>query len=52
MLTGSMAMALYATPRMTRDVDVVIECRPEDSGRIAGLFQSDCYVTRRASATR
>jgi hypothetical protein len=25
MMTGSMAMAIYASPRMTRDVDVVVD---------------------------
>ena len=25
MLTGSMAMAIYSVPRMTRDIDLVIE---------------------------
>src|SRR5882762_7423340 len=30
MLTGSMAMNYYAQPRMTRDIDVVIEITPED----------------------
>ena len=44
MLTGSMAMAIYAVPRMTRDIDLVIECRPEDAPRIAALFEADCYV--------
>lgn len=44
MVTGSMAMAAYAVPRMTRDIDVVIECRPEDADRICKLFEADCYV--------
>ena len=44
MLTGSMAMAIYAVPRMTRDIDLVIECQPEDAARIAALFKVDCYV--------
>ncbi|MCD5416109.1 hypothetical protein LR032_03265 [Candidatus Bipolaricaulota bacterium] len=35
MLTGSMAMAIYAVPRMTRDIDLVIECHLEDSPKIA-----------------
>jgi predicted nucleotidyltransferase len=48
MITGSMALAVYAVPRMTRDVDFVIECRPEDSERVAGLFEADCYVDRSA----
>jgi hypothetical protein len=44
MLTGSMAMNYYAQPRMTRDIDVVIEIRPEDVERFAALFQPDYYV--------
>ncbi|MFH1865730.1 MAG: hypothetical protein ABIK85_07590 [Candidatus Eisenbacteria bacterium] len=44
MMTGSMAMSIYAVPRMTRDVDFVIECTPDDAPRIVELFQADCYV--------
>lgn len=44
MLTGSLAMAVYATPRMTRDIDVVVELQPEDVKRVAALFATDCYV--------
>ena len=46
MMTGSMAMATYAVPRMTRDIDFVIECGPEDAARIATLFEDDCYVVK------
>jgi len=55
MLTGSMAMGLYAVPRMTRDIDVVIECQPDDAATIAALFEADCYVdveSIREAATR
>lgn len=44
MITGSVAMAVYAIPRMTRDIDLVIECGPGDAERIAKLFEADCYV--------
>ena len=44
MLTGSMAMAIYAVPRMTRDIDLVIECHLEDSPTITQIFKADCYV--------
>ncbi len=47
-MTGSMAMAVYATPRMTRDIDVVIESRPEHVDTIVRLFETDCYVSRDA----
>jgi hypothetical protein len=46
MVTGSMAMLFYAVPRMTRDIDLVIECFPGDSERIARLFENDCYLDR------
>ena len=48
MLTGSMAMAIYAVLRMPRDVDlVIIECHLEDSAKIARLFEADCYVSKK-----
>ena len=50
MMTGSMAMAVYATPRMTRDVDVVLECSDGDVDTIVGLFAPDCYIDRTAVA--
>jgi hypothetical protein len=45
MLTGSVAMSLYCQPRMTRDIDLVVEChgtKPEDWVR---MFAADCYVS-------
>ena len=44
MLTGSLAIAVYAVPRMTRDIDVVVEVTPKDTKRFAELFSKDCYV--------
>lgn len=44
MLTGSMAMNYYATPRMTRDIDLVVALSAEDSVRIRSLFEPDYYV--------
>ena len=44
MVTGSMALAVYAVPRMTRDIDLVVEYRPQDAVRLADLFAGDCYV--------
>jgi hypothetical protein len=45
MLTGSMAMNYYAQPRMTRDIDVVIEITPADVERVTDLFRPDYYVS-------
>lgn len=44
MLTGSMAMNYYATPRMTRDIDVVIEWRPEHTKGFEEAFASEYYI--------
>lgn len=46
MLTGSMAMAIYAVPRMTRDIDLVVEAGAVDVDKIVGLFSEDCYIDR------
>ena len=40
MLTGSMALNYYAVPRMTRDIDLVVELEPGDAERLVRLFQS------------
>ena len=46
MITGSMAGNFYATPRMTRDIDMVIELSGKDAGRVVGLFQHEYYIDR------
>lgn len=44
MLTGSMALAYYASPRMTRDIDLVVELDPAGAQRVAELFAPDYYL--------
>lgn len=44
MLTGSMAMSLYSIPRMTRDIDIVIDPKPHQADTIFKLFKEDCYI--------
>lgn len=48
MLTGSVAVSYYAEPRMTRDVDLVVELQPADAARLVDLFGADfdCDVDR------
>lgn len=46
MVTGSMAANFYATPRMTRDIDLVVELREGDVGRVVALFQDEYYIDR------
>lgn len=48
MLTGSMALALYASPRMTRDIDLVIDCDQAGADRLVAAFERDSYVSREA----
>jgi hypothetical protein len=44
MVTGSIAANYYTVPRMTRDIDIVIELSETDLGRFVGIFQEDFYV--------
>ena len=46
MITGSMAANFYTTPRMTRDIDLVIELSERDVERVTGLFQDEYYIDR------
>jgi hypothetical protein len=45
MLTGSLAMNYYAEPRMTRDLDIIIEIFPKDINRIIDKFQKEYYIS-------
>jgi hypothetical protein len=45
MLTGSLALSYYAEPRMTRDIDLVVECAGHDARRLVALFEPDYYVS-------
>ena len=44
MLTGSVALSYYAEPRMTRDIDVVVELYGRDTKWVAAQFSPDYYV--------
>jgi len=48
MLTGSVAMSVYAEPRMTRDIDIVVELAAQDAPRVVELFAPDYYVSDEA----
>ena len=45
MLTGSLALSYYAEPRMTRDIDLVVECAGCDPKRLVALFEPNYYVS-------
>ena len=44
MLTGSFALAFYATPRMTRDLDIVVALTDGDVAALVEAFAGDFYV--------
>jgi hypothetical protein len=48
MLTGSVAMSVYAEPRMTRNIDIVVELAATDARRVMELFSPDYYVADEA----
>lgn len=46
MVTGSMAANFYAVPRMTRDIDLVVELSEQHVDRVTRLFQQEYYIDR------
>lgn len=44
MVTGSTAANFYTVPRMTRDIDIVVELSEGDIGRFIPLFESEYYL--------
>jgi hypothetical protein len=48
MITGSVALNYYAVPRMTRDIDLVVELSLADVDRVCELFGGDFYLEREA----
>ena len=46
MISGSFAANYYAVPRMTRDIDIVIELKHDDVDRFTGLFEDDFYINK------
>ena len=45
MITGSIALSFYTTPRFTRDIDVVIEVSFSEWQKIVELFEKDYYIS-------
>ena len=46
MVTGSVAMNFYAMPRMTRDIDIVLEISEKDAPRLMEMFCEDFYINQ------
>lgn len=43
MITGGVASVIYGDPRFTRDIDLVLELREGDSGRLLDAFSPDDF---------
>jgi hypothetical protein len=50
MLTGSLALAIHALPRMTRDVDLVIDADERRVATLVQAFAADSYVSAEAAS--
>lgn len=48
MLTGSLASNFYAVPRMTRDIDIVIELKSTDIDHLCEILEKDFYFEKSA----
>lgn len=45
MLTGSVAMNYYATPRMTREIDIVVALPNRVTDKVIKIFQDAYYLS-------
>lgn len=48
MVTGSFAANFYAIPRMTRDIDIVLEILSSDREKVFNAFSTEFYVDKNA----
>jgi hypothetical protein len=44
MVSGSLAMSAYTIPRMTRDIDIIIDVDREDVDRLIAIFDHNFYL--------
>ena len=51
MITGSLAASHYATPRFTRDIDIVVELDSSAASRLAEALAPEFYVDEHALLT-
>lgn len=50
MISGSIASNYYTIPRMTRDIDIVIELKEENIDTFVSLFEDDFYINKETVA--
>jgi len=51
MISGSIAANYYTIPRMTRDIDIIVELGQPDIEAFVDLFQEDFYVNKEMITT-
>jgi len=44
MLSGSVSMSFYTIPRMTRNIDIIIQLATSDTKKMYNLFKDDYYI--------
>lgn len=49
-LVGSLASGVYGEPRLTRDIDIVVELRPDQVAKLCGAFPSTEYYVNESAA--
>ena len=50
LLVGSLASGVYGEPRLTADVDVVVDLRPDQASKLCAVFPSpEYYVSEKAA---
>jgi hypothetical protein len=52
MVTGSVASIVYGEPRMTHDIDLVLDLKPADASLITAAFASDAFYCPPEEAIR
>lgn len=50
LISGSTAASFYTVPRMTRDIDVVVEVKKDGVDRFVDLFRDDFYIEKESVA--
>lgn len=50
MISGSLAMNAYTVPRMTRDIDIVIDIQMEDVKNFLTIFNNNFYINSQTVA--
>lgn len=45
MLTGAIAVNYYGRPRLTHDIDIIVEMKPKRAEKLVTLFEEEFYIS-------